>query len=71
VWSELRVKQPSPGYRVELDRDGEPYVTFLDGLSRQNAEREARSLTPLWIKIGALNSGGRAPARAAKVKTEI
>ena len=51
-------------------RDGEPYVTFLDGLSRQNAEREVRSLTPLRIKIAAPHSGG-APARAVKVKTEI
>lgn len=48
---EFRVKKSSSGYRVELWRNGEPYVTFLDGLTRQGAEREARSLAVLWAKI--------------------
>jgi hypothetical protein len=49
--NEFQVKESSAGYRVELCRDGEPYVTFLDGLTRQGAEREARSLTALWAKL--------------------
>jgi hypothetical protein len=48
---QFRVQQSSTGYRVELCRDGEPYVTFVDGLTREGAEAEARSLTALWLKI--------------------
>lgn len=61
--NEFRVRKSSSGYRVEFWRDGEPYVTFLDGLSRQSAEREARSLTALWVKIAVPHSAGAsAPA---------
>ncbi len=49
--NEFRVRESSAAYRVELWRDGKPYVTFLDGLTRQGAEREARSLTALWAKL--------------------
>lgn len=49
--SEFRVSQSPKGYRVELCRNGEPYVTFLDGLTRERAERGARSLTALWGKM--------------------
>ena len=49
--SEFRVRESARGYRVELSRDGEPYVTLVDGLTRGNAEREARSLTALWTRI--------------------
>jgi hypothetical protein len=45
-YNEFQVRESSTGYRVELHRDGKPYVTFLDGLTRQ-----ARSLTALWAKI--------------------
>ncbi|HXY08798.1 MAG TPA: hypothetical protein VEI52_13240 [Terriglobales bacterium] len=45
------VRKSSTGYRVELCRGGEPYVTFVDGLTREGAEAEARSLTALWLKI--------------------
>lgn len=55
---EFRVKKSSAGYGVELCRDGKPYVTFVDGLTRQSAEREARSLTALWVKISAPSSTG-------------
>jgi hypothetical protein len=48
---QFRVRKSSTGYRVELCRDGEPYVTFVDGLTREGAEAEARSLTALWLKI--------------------
>ena len=51
--SEFRVRESVRGYRVELCRDGEPYVTFIDGLTRGDAEREARSLTVLWARISA------------------
>jgi hypothetical protein len=50
---EFRVRESLTGYRVELCRDGQPYVTFLDGLTQQGAEREARSLAALWAKISA------------------
>lgn len=49
--NEFRVIESATGYRVELCRDGEPYVTFMDGLTRQGAEREARSLTAFWARI--------------------
>jgi hypothetical protein len=55
VQNEFRVKESDAGYCVELFRDGEPYVTFVDGLTRQAAEREARSLTALWLKISMRN----------------
>ncbi len=48
---EFKVKESSTGYRVELCRHGKPYVTFLGGLTREGAERQARSLTALWAKI--------------------
>ena len=51
VQSEFRVRESASGYRIELCRDGEPYVTFIDGLTRGNAEREVRSLTALWARI--------------------
>jgi len=51
VQSEFRVRESARGYRIELCRDGEPYVTFIDGLTSGNAEREARSLTALWARI--------------------
>lgn len=51
--NEFRVRKSSTGYCVEFCRDGEPYVTFLDGLTQQGAEREARALTALWSKITA------------------
>ena len=45
------VRKSSIGYRVELCRNGESYVTFVDGLTREGAEAQARSLTALWLKI--------------------
>jgi hypothetical protein len=49
--SEFRVEQSSRGYRVALYRSGEYYVTFMDGLTQDAAEREARSLTEFWNRI--------------------
>lgn len=49
--NEFRVRESARGYRVELCRDGEPYVTFMDGLTQEGAEQEARSLMVLWDKI--------------------
>ena len=49
--NEFRVRESVRGYRVELCRDGKPYVTFMDGLTQEGAEREARSLTALWARI--------------------
>jgi hypothetical protein len=47
----FHVAKSQLGYRVELYRSGKPYVTFVDGLSREAAEQEARSLDTLWRKI--------------------
>ena len=49
--NEFRVRTSPNGFCVELCRDGEPYVTFIDGLTRQAAEQEARALTELWRRI--------------------
>ena len=54
---EFRVQQSSTGYRVELCRDGQPFVTFVNGLTKEGAEREARALTALWLKISKRNLG--------------
>ena len=55
------VRYPS-GYRVELHRGGKPYVTFVDGLTREAAKQEARSLELLWQRI---RVNGAAPRIAA------
>ena len=49
--NEFRIRESARGYRVELCRDGEPYVTFMDGLTQEGAERAARSLMTLWGRI--------------------
>jgi hypothetical protein len=51
VQNDIRVRQSVRGYRVELCCDGAPYVTFMDGLTREGAEREALSLAALWARI--------------------
>ena len=53
VQSEFRVRQSARGYRVEVCLDGEPYVTLLDGLTREGADREANSLMASWSRISA------------------
>ena len=63
--NEFRVRESSTGYRVELCRDGEPYVTFLDGLTRQGAEREAHALTALWSKLSGPSPETPVPREAA------
>ncbi len=50
---EFRVAPSVRGYRVELHRAGKPYVTFVDGLPQDCAERAMRSLTALWAEISA------------------
>jgi len=47
----FHVARSQHGYRVELYRGDKPYVTFVDGLTREVAEQEARSLDTLWQKI--------------------
>jgi hypothetical protein len=47
----FHVARSRSGYRVELYRSGKPYATFVDGLTREAAEQEARSLDTLWHKI--------------------
>ena len=47
----FHVARSPSGYRVELHRRGKPYVTFVDGLTKEAAEQEARSLDVLWQKI--------------------
>lgn len=51
--ADFRIEKSDCGYRVELYREGKPYVTFLDGLSKGGAEREAYRLTVLWNKLRA------------------
>ncbi len=48
---EFRVTESGAKYRVELYRGGKRYVTFIDGLTQDCAERAVRSLTALWVKI--------------------
>ena len=69
--NEFRIRQSSKGYRVELCRDGQPYVTFLDGLSQKNAEREARSLTALWAKIAVPRFSGHTGSGGALDESNI
>jgi len=47
----FHVARSQSGYRVELYRSGKPYTTFVDGLTREAAEQEARSLDTLWRKL--------------------
>jgi len=54
---QFRVRKSSTGYLVELCRGSAPYVTFVNGLTREGAEAEARSLTALWLKISKRNPG--------------
>ena len=65
---EFRVQQSSTGYRVELCRDGQPFVTFVDGLTKERAEREARALTALWLRIAPPN---RRPSLSVAEKREL
>ncbi len=64
---EFQVKESPKGYRVELCRNGKSYVTFLDGLTREGAERQACSLTALWARI----STRKSIAASASVSQEI
>jgi len=47
----FHVARSQSGYRVELYRGGKPYVTFVDGLTKEAAKQEAQSLDVLWQKI--------------------
>jgi hypothetical protein len=58
----FHVARSPRGYRVELHRDSESYVTFVDGLTKEAAEQEARSLDLLWQRI---QVNGAAPRVAA------
>jgi len=71
VQSEFRVRESERGYRVELCRDGKPYVTFMDGLMQEAAEREARSLMALWARISVPHpKGERVSAVEKRVRVE-
>jgi len=48
---QFRVRRSSTGYCVEFCRGGQPYATFVDGLTKQAAEQEMRALTLLWRRI--------------------
>ncbi len=45
------VRRSLKGYSIDLFRNGQHCVTFVDGLTEQNAEREARNLAALWARI--------------------
>jgi len=49
--TDFRTEKSDSGYRIVMYRNGEPYVTFLNGLSKGAAEREAQSLAILWDKF--------------------
>jgi hypothetical protein len=49
--SEFRVEKSDRGYRVTLYRNGEYYVTFVDGLTKAAATQEALSLAAFWRRI--------------------
>jgi hypothetical protein len=51
VANEFRVEKSERGYRVALYRNGAYYVTFIDGLTKAAATREALSLTAFWRRI--------------------
>jgi len=44
-------KKSDRGYRVTLYRNGEYYVTFVDGLTKAAATQEALSLAAFWRRI--------------------
>lgn len=69
--SKFRISQSPKGYRVELCRNGEPYVTFLDGLTRERAERGAHSLTTLWGKISTRSPRDTAAAATGPVSLRV
>ncbi len=50
---EFVVKASLGGHSVNLYRKGQHCVTFANGLTQENAEREARNLAALWRKISA------------------
>jgi len=50
---EFIVRRSLKGYSIELFRNGQHYVTFVDGLTEENAAREAWNLAALWGKISA------------------
>ncbi len=56
------------GHSVNLYRKGQHCVTFANGLTRENAEREARNLAALWRKI---SPGTSKTAHAGSVKHKI
>jgi len=51
VVAEFRITRSEKGYCVQLYRRGELYVTFLGGLTRESAEREAERLRIFWHRI--------------------
>jgi|GEM_PF-2796096 len=61
---EFKVERSAKGFRVELRRNGKPYVTFVDGLTQQGAEREAQHLSAFWARISPRKEGSPAVARA-------
>ena len=61
---EFRIIESANGFRVELCRNGKPYVTFVDGLTRQGAEQEARSLTAFWARISSRSAPSQADPAA-------
>lgn len=58
--SEFRVEKSERGYRVALYRNGDYYVTFVDGLTKAAATQEALSLSTFWQRI----RSGSGPADA-------
>ncbi len=48
---EFIVSASVEGHSVNLFRNGRHCVTFANGLTQENAEREARNLAALWRRI--------------------
>jgi hypothetical protein len=58
--NDFHVARSQNGFRVELHRGGKPYVTFVDGLTKEAAEQEAHKLDLLWqrIRVNAASPSG-------------
>ncbi len=55
---EFRIIECGEHYSVEMYRDNQRYVTFIEGLDKEAAEREAQRLTVFWQRISSVQTLG-------------
>ena len=54
---EFRVAECEKQYAVEMYRDGQRYIAFVEGLiTKEAAEREAQELTACWQRISSVQT---------------